>query len=128
MPKLPHSIELHDSTVSGIETHGSSILITFSHAYVHLDGKGWSQEAEIRIDEASLDGGSVAFPAKVADGQLATEDGPYHNLLLLPLSTRGAARLEVEFVSGEVIRISGCGVVVSPKGPINFLEDVAGRL
>lgn len=128
MPNLPHSIELHDSTISGIETRGDSLLINFSHAYVHLDGKGWSQEAEIWIGEACLGGDSVSYPAKVADGQLFTDEGPYHNLLMLPLSTKGPIQLEIEFLSGEVIRVSGRGLVISPHGAITFLEEVAGRL
>ncbi|WP_199100412.1 hypothetical protein [Dyella sp. ASV21] len=128
MPNLPHSIELHDSTISGIETRGNSLLITFSHAYVHLDGKGWSQQVEIQIDEPCLGGDPVSYPAQVAGGRLVTVEGPYDNLLMLPLSTKGPIQLEIEFVSGAVVRISGRGLVVSPKGVITFLEEVAGKL
>lgn|GEM_PF-1006667 len=128
MPNLPHSIELHDSMISGMETRGDSLLITFSHAYVHLDGKGWSQAVEIQIDEARLGGDSVSLPAKVADGRLVTDEGPYDNLLMLPLSTKGAIQLEIELFSGEVVRITGRGLVVRPIGAATFLEEVAGRL
>ncbi|MFC4764318.1 hypothetical protein [Dyella koreensis] len=128
MPNLPYSIELHDSTISDVESRDGSILIKFSRAYVHLDGKGWAQEAEIRIGSATVGGERVDYPAKVGDGQLVTEDGPYHNLLMLPLSTIGPVTLEIEFMSGKVVRISGAGLEVTMKGPRILLEQVAGRL
>ncbi|MFC5527223.1 hypothetical protein ACFPPA_15890 [Rhodanobacter ginsengisoli] len=128
MTDLPYSIELHDSTISGIESRDGSIIIKFSRAYVHLDGKGWAQEAEIRVCSATVGGEQVDYPAKVGDGKLVTEDGPYHNLLMLPLSTTGPVNLEIEFFSGKVVRISGTGIDVTLKGRRTLLEQVAGRL
>ena len=128
MPNLPYSIELHDSTISGIESRNGSIVIKFSRAYVHLDGKGWTQEAEIRIGNATMAGRQIDYPAKVGDGQLVTDDGPYHNLLMLPLVTTGPVSLEIEFFSGKIVRIVGTGLEATLKGPRTFLEQVTDRL
>lgn len=127
MPNLPHSIELHDSTISGIEGRNGSIVIKFSRAYVHLDGKGWAQEAEIRIGSATMVGRQIDYPAKVGGGQLVTDDGPYHNLLMLPLVTTGPVSLEIEFFSGKVVRIGGTGLKATLKGPRTLLEQVTDR-
>ena len=125
MPHLPYSIELHDSEISAIESGGGGILVKFSHAYVHKDGKGWSQKAELLINSATLESDQTSYPAKVADGNLRTRKGPYHNLLTLPLATDGDVELEIEFFSGNTATIKGKGIdVVFTSEPV-FIENVS---
>ena len=125
MPDLPYSIELHDSRISEIERNGNLAIIRFSHAYVHRDGKGYSQKLEISIDSASAETNSALFPEKVSDGKLKTKLGPYHNLLNLPLDTDGKVEMSIELISGEIIQIKGEGIRVLFLSEPVFLEDVS---
>jgi hypothetical protein len=54
----------------------------------------------------------IEFPATVSDGEMETSDGPYHNLLMLPLYADGPVSLEVEFDSGAILRAIGESVKV----------------
>jgi hypothetical protein len=46
MPHLPFSIELHDSDVTSIVLDNGAATVKLRPAYVHRDGKGWSQDAD----------------------------------------------------------------------------------
>ena len=123
MPQLPHSIELHDSKLSGIERHGESIHIYLTPAYIHRAGKGWTQNVVIIVNEATVEGGEVDLPTKLGDGYMQTRLGPYHNLLNVPFAVGGPVKLELELMSGEVITIKGIGVAHKFKdGPV-FVEE-----
>ena len=123
MPQLPHSIELHDSQLSGIERRGESIHIYLSPAYIHRDGKGWSQDVEIIVNEATVDGEDVDFPTKLGDGNMQTRLGPYHNLLNIPFAVGGPVNLKLELMSGEIITIKGNGVGHEFKNEPVFVEE-----
>ncbi|MEW6647001.1 MAG: hypothetical protein AB1450_07365 [Pseudomonadota bacterium] len=124
MPQLPYSIELHDSKIAGIEDVDGTAIVRFSHAYIHKDGKGWSQAAELRIGSASLELNQTEFPATVDDGKLNTKKGSYHNLLTIPLDTDDDVDLLIEFSSGAQARIKGSGISVVFAGERVFIEDV----
>ena len=66
MPHLPYSIELQDSEIAAIDVRDGAAIIRFSHAYVHKDGKGWSQAVDLPVRSARVLGGNTRFPAKVA--------------------------------------------------------------
>lgn len=127
MPDLPYSIELHDSRVSTIAFEGGIATARLRPAYIHRDGKGWSQDADIIIRESRV-GQLPEFPAIIADGSLRTGQGPYHNLLYLPLAAAGPVSLELELSSGSVIHVHGNSVEVVLLGEPVFLEDVTGRI
>lgn len=123
MPQLPHSIELHDSELSRIELDGEAIHIFLFPAYIHRDGKGWTQEVEIIVNDAKMDGGEVDYPVTLDDGHMQTQLGPYHNLLNIPFAVEGPVKLELELMSGEVIKIKGNGVSHEFKGEPVFVEE-----
>jgi hypothetical protein len=127
MPDLPYSIELHDSRVSAIAFEGGIAIAQLRPAYIHRDGKGWSQDADIIIRESSV-GQLPEFPATIADGSLRTEQCPYHNLLYLPLAAAGPVSLELELFSGSVIKVHGNSVEVVLLGEPVFVEEVTGRI
>ena len=58
MPHFPYSIELHDSRLAEIRREGVTLVLRLSPAYIHRDGKGWSQEAELVV----AGGASAAIP------------------------------------------------------------------
>jgi hypothetical protein len=124
MPHLPYSIELHDSKISMIKRENENVVLHFSHAYIHDGGNGYSQELEIIFGSAHLTIGQVNFPARIADGKLRTNLGPYHNLLNLPLDTDGEVKMSIEFDSDEVATIRGNGIRVKFLSERKFLEPV----
>ena len=128
MPHLPFSIELHDSDVSSIVNDQGVATVRLRPAYVHRDGKGWSQDADIVIRESMMEATQVQFPATLADGSLQTEKGPYHHLLELPLAADGPVSLKLEFFSGNVCAVRGRSVEVVLIGAPVFIEVVSGRL
>lgn len=109
MPHLPYAIELHDSEISVIEEIEGNIVVKFSHAYVHRDGKGWSQQLDLLVTSATVKTSQKSFPAKVSDGRLRTKLGPYHNLLNLPLDTDGDIEMSIEFFPGGHAILKGAG-------------------
>jgi hypothetical protein len=128
MPHLPFSIELHDSDVTSIVLDNGAATAKLGPAYVHRDGKGWSQDADIVIRESTIESTQVEFPAALADGSLKTEKGPYHNLLALPLAADGPVSLKLEFLSGNVCVVRGRSAEVDLIGTPLFIEDVSVRL
>lgn len=120
---MPHSVELHDSELSGIEEKGEAIHLFFSPAYIHHDGKGWTQEVEVIVHKATMNGENITFPVTVDDGFMRTQLGPYHNLLNIPFAADGPVELELELMSGEVLTIKGNGVEHEFKGEPVFVEE-----
>jgi hypothetical protein len=123
MPHLPHSIELHDSELYSLVREGNSIRIYLTPAYIHRDGKGWTQDVEIVINEAAIEGEEVDFPVTLSDGHMQTKLGPYHNLLNIPFAVDGPVHLELELISGAVVTINGKGVEHEFKGEPQFVEE-----
>lgn len=123
MPQLPHSIELHDSKLSSIERHGETVHVYLNPAYIHRNGKGWTQDVEIIINEETVDNGEVDLPSTLDDGHMETKLGPYHNLLNIPFATAGPVTLELELISGKVIKIKGNGISHKFKDELAYVEE-----
>src|SRR5947207_15783550 len=104
MPHLPYSIELHDSRLAEIRREGAVLILRLSPAYIHRNGKGWSQVAELVVAGGASAAIPDDLPTRVADGRLKTARGPYHNLLMLPLDDGGPVVLEIELESGAGVR------------------------
>jgi hypothetical protein len=125
VPHLPHSIELHDSRLAAVEKDGDVAVVKLRPAYIHRDGKGWRQDADLRVGAASVELGACTLPAKVADGRIRNEGGPYHNLLDLPLELFGPVVVTLELFSEEVLRVDGVGARIVLHGEPAYVEDVA---
>jgi hypothetical protein len=123
MPDLPHSIELHDSLMTSMETRSGVLCITLGPAYVHNHGKGWLQEAKLIIDGVTVESSNPALPARLSDGTLKTFRGLYHNLLPLPLHDLGPISLEIKFESGATLRAQGGSAEIRLLGEPRFLEN-----
>jgi hypothetical protein len=114
MPRFPHQFSSAGSTT-----------INLRPAYIHRDGKGWSQDADIIVQASALDVAQTDFPATLADGKMLTTLGPYHNLLELPLVADGPVDIELEFFSGSIVKIVGNSVKVVLVGVPVFIENVS---
>ena len=125
MAHLPYSIELHDSTLASVLVEDGTAFVQLRPAYIHRDGKGWTQDADILIGKAQVDLAGAALPANLADGRVKSELGPYHNLLELPMYVPGPVSIALELFSEQVIRISGHGAQVALCGEATYVEDVA---
>lgn len=123
MSHLPHSIELHDSLLAEIEQQPGFAVLRLRPAYVHRNGKGWRQDADIVVGSANIEGEPPELPARLADGRLKTTLGPYHNLLELPLNAPGEVLLTLEFFSEEVFHVRGASVKVVLHGEAQYVED-----
>lgn len=123
MPILPESIELHDSEISTIEIVKGVLNLYLSPAYIHCDGKGWAQKAIIKIGAKDLPKIEENFPVCIADGHLFTNHRTYQNLLFLPLTEKGPVTLELELMSGSIVKITGNGVEVELVGERVFIEN-----
>jgi hypothetical protein len=123
MPQLPYSIELHDSRLAAVEMLAGDAVFKLRPAYIHRDGKGWRQDADLIIGSATIDGPAVELPAALADGRLKTRSGPYHNLLELPLHEEGEVLLTLEFFSEAVLRVQGVSARAVLHGEPTYVED-----
>ena len=124
MPHLPHSIELHDSVVGSATIVEDALVIDFTPAYVHRDGKGWVQDARLVLRGAVVEPFDIECPVEVSDGEMETSKGPYHNVLILPLQADGPVSLRIEFCSGAILRATGQSVDVELLGTPTYVEDV----
>ena len=93
-------------------------------AYIHRDGKGWTQDVLLVVQQATLETGQTEFPVTCTDGSLRVPLGPYHNLLHLPLEESGPLTLKLEFVSGHTATIQGASIVAELVGLPVFVEHV----
>ena len=124
LPHFPYSIELHDSRLAEIRREGVTLVLRLSPAYIHRDGKGWSQEAELVVAGGASAAIPDELPNRISDGALHTAQGPYHNLLMLPLDNGGPVVRELQLVSGAVVRVTGEAIKVRLFGEPEFIEDV----
>ncbi|MFZ2267741.1 MAG: hypothetical protein WAV95_09200 [Azonexus sp.] len=122
MPQLPYSIELHDSKLFGVRSTQEQVTLELRPSYVHRDGKGWRQNADIEIRGVRSEVNTALAPVRIADGDLKTPSGPYHNLLMLPLSDVGPVRLRLELETGEVLELDGSAISVRMLGEPVFVE------
>lgn len=123
MSHPPYFVELHDSEISVIEKVGSDVHLLFSPAYIHKDGKGWTQDLEVVIHQADMDMLGIDLPATLADGFMRSRIGSFRNLISIPFSTDGKVEFEIEFMSGAKVSIHGEGISHEFKsGPV-FVEE-----
>jgi hypothetical protein len=125
VPPLPFSIELHDSRLAAAVIDGCVARLQLRPAYIHRDGKGWRQDVDLEVSEPTLELNGAVLPAKLADGRIKSQAGPYHNLLELPLELAGPVLLTLELFSEAVIRVGGTGIRAVLHGEATYVEDFA---
>jgi hypothetical protein len=123
MPQLPHSVELHDSLLSAVAEGAEALCIKFRPAYVHQNGKGWRQDADLIFANTVGRQRDTQLPCRVSDGTLKTAQGPYHNLLNLPLDDSGPVHLKLELADGTEFQIEGTSARIVLHGAPAFVES-----
>ena len=127
---MSSALELYDSRVSQIALVQGGARIHFSHAYIHISkgtpgrnaGTGWSQEAELVIQGATLAGPLPPLPNTIAEGFLEV-GGVRHELIPIPFKRKVAAVLRLTFVDGTGIEIVGQKPFLELLGKPIYLED-----
>lgn len=123
MPYLPHSIELHDSQLAAVQVRQGMLTLELRPAYVHKDGKGWTQDADIELPDAVALTPDSTLPVPISDGTLTTSKGPYHNLLMLPLADLGPVKMNLELQNGDELVFLATSVQIRMLGTPEFVEN-----
>ena len=117
-------IELHDSDISGLEKDESNISICFSGAYLYTEGKGWSQPAKLKLENAAINKEPSTYPVSISEGELDMGNMRYFDLLELPFSKPGNCTVKLVFTNGEKLEVIGSNPCVELFGEKKYIEDV----
>ena len=132
------AIEIHDSAVDQISLEASMAVLHFPEVYIHSSkgrpaidaGKGWTQEAMIRVANAHIEG---KFSKESRDaygghahylsgGSLSINGSVSDNLIPIPLDVQGDIELSLE-CWGDVVRVRGSSVSVELIGKAEYVEE-----
>ncbi len=127
---MSSGLELYESRVSRLDLADGTARLHFSHAYIYKakgtpgrdPGTGWSQEAELVMEEAVIDAPLPPLPNMIAGGFLELE-GERHEVIPLPLAAEGSGRLHLVFDDGSVLDIAGNRPAIHLLGKAIALED-----
>lgn len=125
MPQLPHAIELHDSALAAMRLEGEALVLELRPAYMHRDGAGWSQDADLRLAGAVDAGVAIDLPLAIWDGTLDTPEGSFDGLLPVSLEISGPVRFACELVSGARIDIAARDFRIALVGEARFIESLS---
>ncbi|WP_169975752.1 hypothetical protein [Tautonia rosea] len=126
-------IELHDSTLGGLEWVGSEIVVRLRPAYVHQSeerpgmdpGTGWVQAVDLIIRSATLESLPTRLPTILADGAFSIDGARWENQIPIPLDVRQAS-IEFSAVTeaSETLLVRGEGLSVLLRGDPRFVEQL----
>lgn len=122
-------LELYDARLSHIRFAEGAAEIHFSFAYIHKTkgmpgrdtGKGWSQEAVLRLQKARVSEPLPPLPNVIADGYLVVA-GARFELIPLPFEREEHALLHLEFSDGTALDVQGEHPLIRLEGEKVFLE------
>jgi hypothetical protein len=127
------AIEIHDSVLDALSLDNGDAVLHFSHLYIHpsegrvgIDpGSGWSQEGNLTISGAAVEGSFSEWPAHLHEGQITVEGTVYENEIPLSLNVVGKIELRLQSWS-DVISITGKGAKLELVGEATYLEEFPG--
>jgi len=127
---MASQLELHDARLSSLQWKNEMIEVHFSYAHIHKTkgspgrdtGKGWSQEAVLRLEQAKPYTILPPLPGTIIDGYLES-DGNRYELLPLPFERNGPAHLHLDLSDGSSLDILGNDPQIRLEGEKVFLED-----
>jgi hypothetical protein len=102
------------------------LYIHESEGRVGIDpGSGWSQEGNLTISNAVVEGSFSDWPAGLHRGQIAVDGIVYENEI--PISLNVADKIELRLQSwSDVIFIIGTGAKLELVGEATYLEEFPG--
>ncbi|WP_152051491.1 hypothetical protein [Tautonia marina] len=126
-------IELHDSTVEGLERVGPAIVVRLRPAYVHQSegrpgfdsGTGWGQAVDLILREATVESLPTRFPMILADGAFSIDGSRWENQIPIPLEVHHVPVVfSVVTEASEALILRGEGASVVLRGDPRFVELV----
>ncbi|MGO9462871.1 MAG: hypothetical protein ACLQVF_01740 [Isosphaeraceae bacterium] len=128
------AIEFHDSVISQIQVTYRYVFVEFSPSYVHKSdgqpgidtGSGWLQNARLRLNGASASGNRPLLPESLWHGSLRIGGQKHNGMLPIPLPAGGPVELNLVFVSGHEIVVSGEAIELELMGEATYVEEFDG--
>jgi len=127
------SIEIHDSVLAGVSFSQGEAQLHFSSVYVHHSegvpgrdaGSGWTQEAILRINNATVEGSFLEFPVDLSDGKIQLGNQTLDNEIPVPLRHKGpfALRLRAMWQEQRVVSFTGSGAELELLGEPEYVEE-----
>jgi hypothetical protein len=127
------AIEIHDSVLSHISFLQNEAQLHFSALYIHesdgvpgIDaGRGWFQQAILRIQDAKVDGAFTEFPVDLTNGQTRIGQEILENEIPVPLHHKGAFELRLQPMWQEtgIVTFTGTGAELELLGEPEYVEE-----
>lgn len=128
------AIEIHDSVLSHISFFQNEAQLHFSALYLHesdgvpgIDaGRGWFQQAILRIQDAKVDGAFTNLPVDLTNGRTRIGQDILENEIPVPLHYKGAFELRLQEMWQEkgVVTFTGSGAELELLGEPEEVEEV----
>ena len=125
------AVELHDSSVIRIAWDGRTLVLTLAVSMHQSDGDpardrgtGWSQAAELRIQNAALRE-TPPLPLWILDGVIAVGLQTYDDLLPLPFDQSGSVVVMLTGAEGT-LRVTGVAAALTLLGEPTLVEEFPG--
>ena len=127
------AIEIHDSVLSQISFFKNEVQLYFSALYIHESdgvpgvdaGRGWFQEALLRIQDAKVVGVFAEFPVDLTTGRTRIGQDILENVIPLPLHHKGLFELRLQAMWQEtaVVTFTGSGAELELVGEPGDAEE-----
>jgi hypothetical protein len=125
------SLEIHDSTLSGIDYVGADIVVRLAPAYIHRSegppgidrGSGWLQDIDLVVHAGVVECSPSQMPCWLADGSLTIGDTNWNNCVPIPLAASGVVTLSAITENSERLVIRGTGVKSVSRRELRYVEE-----
>jgi putative acetyltransferase len=124
------AVEVHDSTLAGVNSRGRDVVVRLAPAYVHrLEGRpgidpgsGWLQDIDVVFLDAVIDSLPSQLPSRLSDGDLSIGEQRWENGIPLPLAASGDVLFSAVTENGENLVIRATGAEAFPCGKMRYVE------
>jgi len=136
------AIEIHDSAFDQVTLQDRTAVLHFKEVYIHSSegspavdaGKGWTQEAVLRIGNASVEGtfskesreAYRGYAHYLSDGSFRMNNIVSENLIPIPLDVEGDIELRME-CWGDVVCVRGTSAKLELIGAAEYVEEFRPR-
>ena len=132
------AIEIHDSALDQIMLQDRTVVLHFKEVYIHSSegrpgsdaGTGWTQEAVLRIGNASVEGAFSkesreahgGYAHYLSGGSFRIDDTVSENLIPIPLGVEGDIELTIE-CWGDAVIVRGASANLELIGSAKYVEE-----
>jgi hypothetical protein len=125
------SLEIHDSTLAGVDYVGGDVVVRLAPAYIHRSerrpgidrGSGWLQDIDLVVHAGVVECSPSQMPCWLADGSLTIGDTNWNNCVPIPLAASGVVTLSAITENSERLVIRGSGVETVSRGEFRYVEE-----